>query len=90
MASENALSTADVCTDFRTCVLDLEKDVLHMGLYRAHPYFTDVLEWLEGIRPFSSIRHNHSEDYFSENVLPSLLSDLLNSSHNRNFKGLIA
>ena len=48
MASENTLSKADVCTDFRTCVLDLEKDVLHMGLYRAHPYFTDVLEWLEG------------------------------------------
>jgi hypothetical protein len=76
MALENALSRADLCTDFRTCVLDLKKDVLHMGLYRAHPYFTDVLEWLEGIRTFSAIRHNHSEEYFSENVLPSLLKAL--------------
>lgn len=76
MASENAISKEDLCSDFRTCVLDLEKDVLHMGLYRAHPYFTDVLEWLEGIRPFSAIRHNHSEEYFSENILPSLLKAL--------------
>ena len=70
MVLENALSKADVCTDFLTCVLDLEKDSLHMGFYRAHPYFTDVLELLEVIRPLSAIRHNHWEEYFSLKIYP--------------------
>jgi hypothetical protein len=67
-------SNEEVCEKFRTRVLDLDKNGVHLELYKAYPYFIDVLEWLEGIRPFSAIRHNHDADVFTDAVLPKLMT----------------
>lgn len=74
MSSSIEQSHVEVCEKFRTRVLDLEKNAAHLELYKAYPYFIDVLEWLEGIRPFSAIRHNHGADVFTETVLPNLMT----------------
>lgn len=60
----------------QTKVINLGEDGHYFALYKAHPYFVDVLEWLEGIRPFTAIRHNYSSDEFRENVLPDVLCAL--------------
>lgn len=60
----------------QTKVINLGEDGHYFALYKAHPYFVDVLEWLEGIRPFAAIRHNYSDDEFKENILPDVLCAL--------------
>ena len=68
------LNHEDVCEKFRTRVLDLDKNGAHLEMYKAYPYFIDVLEWLEGIRPYCAIRHNHEANVFTDAVLPSLMT----------------
>lgn len=64
----------EVCEKFRTRVIDLEKNAAHLELYKAYSYFIDVLEWVEGIQPFTAIRHNHDADVFADAVLLRNLS----------------
>jgi hypothetical protein len=59
-----------------TKFINLAEDGHFFELYKSHPYFVDVLEWVEGIRPLEAIRHNHCEHDFRRNILPALLKRL--------------
>ncbi len=59
-----------------TKFIDVSEDGHYFDLYKSYPYFVDVLEWIEGIRPITAIRHNHSDEEFRKHILPNLLKRL--------------
>lgn len=64
--NETKQSSAD------SIVIDLGKDHELRKLYLEHPYFIDVLRWLNGELSYEKIPHFHSEHQFRNSVLPEL------------------
>jgi len=57
-------------------VLDLGEDGHDFDLFRSHPYFLDVLEWLAGKKDASQIRHPFSAQDWERRALPACLEHL--------------
>lgn len=57
--------------------LYLSRDCELRKLYFEHPYFIDVLHWMNGELEFSKIRHFYTEMQFISNVLSSLQAKML-------------
>ena len=56
--------------------LDLKEDHQVRKLYLEHPYFLDVLRWMNGEIGFSSIQHFHHDRQFRSRVLPDLKTEM--------------
>ena len=57
-------------------VIDLGCDFEVRKLYLEHPYFIDVLRWMNGELNFSSIIHFHTERQFVSRVLPEMKTQM--------------
>lgn len=55
---------------------DLSKDTEVANLYREHPYFADVLSWMNGQLEYRRISHFYSDFVFRTKVLPQLNSEM--------------
>lgn len=57
-------------------VIDLSCDFKVRKLYLEHPYFLDVLRWMNKETNFENIQHNHTDRQFRSRVLPELQSEM--------------
>lgn len=57
-------------------VMNIGEDGHDFDLFKTFPFFIDVLEWLEGTRPYQNIRHTFTEGEFRKSILPTLLKRL--------------
>jgi hypothetical protein len=73
-----------------TKYVDLAEDGHYLELYKSYPYFVDVIEWVQRIRPIEAIRHNHNYGHFQRCVLPRILERLREEGFLRVVGGVMA
>ena len=73
----------------RIKVMDIGEDGHDFELFKTFPFFIDVLEWLDGGRPFQNIRHTFAESDFKARILPNLLKKLRRAKLVRDEQGQV-